>query len=53
MPNKLVNKIVKVLASVAVGAGSLISPVTSITVSAASSEQAMQAKADRSEEHHV
>ena len=46
MKNKLINKIGKVLASIAVGAGSLISPVTSIAVSAASSEQAMQAKAD-------
>ena len=40
MKNKLINKIGKVLASIAVGAGSLISPVTSIAVSAASSEQA-------------
>ena len=46
MKNKLINKIGKVLASIAVGAGSLISPVTSIAVSAASSEQAMQEKAD-------
>ena len=47
MKNKLINKVAKVLASIAVGAGSLISPVTSmISVSAETSEQAMQDKAD-------
>ena len=47
MKNKRINKVAKVLASIAVGAGSLISPVTSmISVSAETSEQAMQDKAD-------
>ncbi|MBQ9328176.1 MAG: VaFE repeat-containing surface-anchored protein [Solobacterium sp.] len=44
--NKLINRFGKVLASIVVGASTLINPISTIPVNAASTDDAMKAKAD-------